>query len=70
MTFFADTGDFSVLAAEADARCGVALRANQHNVGNMDRGFEFNDARVDVPAAGLRLALVLGSDVYTLNDDT
>ena len=70
MAFFADTGDFSVLAAEADTRRGVAFRADKHYVGNMDRGFEFNDARVDVPASGLGLTLVLGTDVYTLNDYT
>jgi hypothetical protein len=70
VAFFADTGDFSVLAAEADTRRSVAFRADKHDVGNMDGGFKFDDARVDVPASGLGLTLVLGTDVYTLNDYT
>src|ERR1035437_405786 len=46
----------------------TALWANQHDIRNMQRAFEFDAARIDRSSlAGLSLFLVLGENVHTLH---
>jgi hypothetical protein len=59
------------VADNAHARGFLALRTNKHHIGNRNGRFQFDAAGVDVTTlAGLRLALVLGSQVDSLHNYT
>jgi hypothetical protein len=48
--------------------CFAALGAYEHDVRDIKRGFELYAARVDRAPLGLHLALMLGMDIYTLDN--
>ena len=61
----------SGFAITLDAQAGrlSTLRANQHHIRDDEWGLQSAHARVNCPALGLDLALVLGADVDTLHDN-
>jgi len=65
---FANAVDFVIFPLNTDTRRLAALGADEHNIRNIDRSLEFNDAWRQGPALSLYLALVLFADVYTLNN--
>jgi hypothetical protein len=71
LTVFADPVDAVIVALHGNAGRLTALRANQHDIRDVNRSFELDAARVDVAAGlGLDLFLMLGADVHTLAYNT
>ena len=66
----ADAVCAGLVALNADAGSLIALRANQHDIRNVDGGLELDATGIDLaPGLGLHLALMLGVDIDALHHD-
>jgi len=71
LTVFADPVNAVLVALHSNAGRLTALRANQHDIREVNRSLELDAARVDVATGlGLDLFLMLGANVHTLDYHT
>jgi hypothetical protein len=69
LAFLADAVYAVFVMLDIHPRWLTALGADQHNVGDIKRGFEFDAPGVNGAALSLHLLLMLGVDVQALDDN-
>jgi hypothetical protein len=67
LTIFADAVSTFIIALNANTTRFVTLRADKHNIRDVQGCFELDASGVNGPTLGLNLALVFGMHVYTLH---
>jgi hypothetical protein len=70
LAFLADAVHAVIVMLDTDTGWFTALRADQHNVRYVKRGFEFDTTGVNGTALGLDLLLMLGMDIQALDNQT
>jgi hypothetical protein len=71
LAFFAHSVSAFIIALYVNACRLSALRANQHDIRDIQLTLELDTTRIDLHAClGLNLTLVLGTDIDTLHHDT
>src|SRR5689334_463440 len=70
LTVFADATSPILIPLNRHTRGFTTFRADQHDIGDVDRAFELNSARVNVATGlGLHLLLMLGANIDTLDNN-